>query len=386
MDIKNKILNKYLSEIEEETITLDKIDKFGQEIDLDGLSEMFDLIENGSLGLHALKLYTIVYDQSTIAELSSLKTLNFVDMIFAAMWQQEIEGASSEEIAGATLGFVLFGTDLTKRIRNGYKQLNFDSSEFEKQFKDIVSYYSEKIKEGSLVKTLSQSPDDLIDSEVLSLDSPDLDSIKKLKKRIEFSALAYEYDEVSGTTEGAETLRLAKAMNERELDYVFLPQQVLNIFNEIRTSNAISTADTDYVKANEPAFGLMNKLSTSDSLMSVDSELDELDVIQDNSDEENSVVKNLKNVFSSRDKKRNNGVNIQNLSMGSTREKKSNSLKYTIIMIFVIAVVGVLFAANTKKDEINEDTTIAEKVVENQVKTVKTEKFEIKRSGTNGGN
>lgn len=384
MNIKNKILEEYLREVDEESITLEKIDRFGQEIDLDGLSEMFDLIENGHLGLHALKLYTIVYDQATISELSSLKTLNFVDMIFAAMWQGEIEGTESDDIAGATLGFVLFGTDLTKRIRNGYKQLNYDSTEFERQIKNLVSFYNKRIKDGTFVKSLSQSQENLIDEEILSHDSPDLDSIKKIKKRIEFSSLAYDYEEVSGTSQGAEILNSARSMNERELDYIFLPQNVLNIFNEIRTSKAVLTADTDYVKNNEPNFSLMNELSDNNQLISTDSELDELEIIQEGSNEENNVMKNLKNIFSSKDKKRNNGVNMQNLSIGSTREKKSNSLKYTIIMITVIAVVGVMFAANTKKGEINEDISIAEKVVENQVNTEKSEKFEINRIGTNG--
>lgn len=384
MDIQNKILKKYLEEIESETITLEKIDKFGQDIDLEGLSEMFDLIENGHLGLHALKLYTIVYDQAVISELASEKTLNFVDMIFAAMWQEEIEGTTSDDIAGATLGFVLFGTDLTKRIRNGYKQLNFDSSEFESQMKSLVYFYDEKIKNGEFVKTLSQSQEELIDSEILSLDSQELDSLKKIKRRIEFAALAYNYEEVSGTSEGADILSQAKSMNEREIDYVFLPQKTLNIFNEIRTSNAVVNADTDYVsKAAEPSFGLMNELSHNDSLIANDDELDELEIIQDSAASESQVMKNIKNVFTSKDKGRNKGVNIQNLSIGSTREKKSNSLKYTIIMISVIAIVGVLFTANTKKDKINEDSTIAERVVENQVKTEKTEKFEINRSGTN---
>lgn len=384
MEIKNNILKNYLDEIENETITLQKIDKFGQEIELEGLSEMFDLIENGHLGLHALKLYTIVYDTKTIAELASEKTLNFVDMIFAAMWDEEIKGTNSQDISDATLGFVLFGSDVTKRLRNGYRQLNYDSKEFESQIKDLVSFYNDKIKNGTFVKTLSQSQEELVDSEILSLDSSDLESIKIIKRRIEFASLAYEYEDTVDVAKGHEILIKASEMNERELDYVFLPLHTLNIFNEIRTTNALKEADIEYAKKIEPSFSSTNDLiDIDDRMMTTDDEIYDLDVIQDKTFDDNEFVKKIKTFFASKDKKRNKGVNMQNLSVGSTREKKSSSLKYTIIMIFVIAIVGVFFAANTKKDSINEDTTIAERVVEAQVETEKSEKFEIKRTGTN---
>ena len=170
-----EMLKKYLEDIENGEITLQKIDTFGKEADFEALSELFDLIEQGSVDLHALKLYSIVYEPSLIGEVSTKKALNYVDMILAAMWHQEIEKENEHEIMYATLGFVIFGTDFIKRVKNGYKQLSYDLERLEEQIKNLVYLYVSEIENNTFIRSLSQDENIPNDSELLSLNMEELD-------------------------------------------------------------------------------------------------------------------------------------------------------------------------------------------------------------------
>lgn len=377
MDIKNELLKKYLEDIKNEEITLKKIDDFGRAVDFEVLSEFFDLIEKGEVELHALKLYSIVYDSSLIAEVSTKKPLNYIDMIFAAMWSQEIEEESADDIVRATLGFVMFGTDFLKRVKNGYKQLSYDSTKLETQIKDVVSVYKRELENDSFIRSLSQE-DSPNDSELLHLEMEELDSIKKIKNRIEFSDIAYKYEESDSKEIKIALLEQARQYNEKEGEYSFLPNNCLNIFSDLKIKKNLLKADTDY--AEEPKHGsLLNNLSSND--LSEDIDYEDLEVIAESETGENAIIKGLKNLLSTKkDKKKDRGQDFKNLTMKSTASKKTNSFKHTILMIFVLAILGLGFTAITQKDKINDDESIAEKIVGNQVES---KKFEINRAGSN---
>lgn len=378
MDIKNELLKKYLEDIKNEEITLKKIDDFGRAVDFEVLSEFFDLIEKGEVELHALKLYSIVYDSSLIAEVSTKKPFNYIDMIFAAMWSQEIEKESAEDIVRATLGFVMFGTDFLKRVKNGYKQLSYDSTTLEAQIKDVISVYKKELENDSFIRSLSQE-DSPNDSELLHLEMEELDSIKKIKNRIEFSDIAYKYEESDSKEVKVALLEQARQYNEKEGEYSFLPNNCLNIFSDLKIKKNLLKADTDY--AEEPKHGsLLNNLSSSDDL-SEDIDYEDLEVIAESETGENAIIKGLKSLLSSKkEQKKDRGQDFKNLTMKSTMSKKTNSFKHTILMIFILAILGLGFTAITQKDKINDDESIAEKVVGNQVES---KKFEINRVGSN---
>ena len=386
MEIKNEMLKKYIEDIEKGEITLQKIDVFGKEADFDVLSELFDLIEKGSVDLHALKLYSIVYEPSLIGEVSTKKALNYVDMILAAMWRQEIEKENEKEIMYATLGFVIFGTDFIKRVKNGYKQLSYDLERLETQIKSLVYLYVSEIENNTFIKSLSQ--DDTIpnDSELLSLDMEELDSVKKIKSRIEFSKLAYEYEASENKDKKSKILEEAKLYNENEGDYHFLPSMCLNIFSDLKISNGISSADIDYIEDNEKSsYGLFNNLSNTEDLPVGEEDYEDLEILSDSN--EGSLIKGFKNLVSSKNSSKKEGskskkVELHSVTMKSTAAKKTNSFKHTILMIFVLAIIGLGFTAVTQKEKINGEESVAEKVVDSQVES---KKLEINRSGTNEG-
>lgn len=385
MKIKNEMLKKYLEDIENGEITLQKIDTFGKEADFEALSELFDLIEQGSVDLHALKLYSIVYEPSLIGEVSTKKALNYVDMILAAMWHQEIEKENEHEIMYATLGFVIFGTDFIKRVKNGYKQLSYDLERLEEQIKNLVYLYVSEIENNTFIRSLSQDQNIPNDSELLSLNMEELDSIKKIKSRIEFSRLAYEYEESENRDEKSKILEEAKLYNENEGDYHFLPATCLNIFSDLKISNGISSADIDYIEDNEKSsYGLLNNLSNTEDL-SVEEDYEDLEILSDSN--EGSLIKGFKNLVSSKTSPKKEGVKskkveLHSVAMKSTAAKKTNSFKHTILMIFVLAMIGLGFTAVTQKEKINGEESVAEKVVDSQVES---KKLEINRSGTNKG-
>tara|TARA_Y100001960_G_scaffold334141_1_gene445718 strand:- start:6339 stop:7499 length:1161 start_codon:yes stop_codon:yes gene_type:complete len=385
MEIKNEMLKKYLEDIENGEMTLQKIDTFGKEADFETLSELFDLIEQGSVDLHALKLYSIVYEPSLIAEVSTKKALNYVDMILAAMWRQEIEKENEKEIMYATLGFVIFGTDFVKRVKNGYKQLSYDLERLEEQIKNLVYLYVSEIENNSFIKSLSQDANIPSDSELLSLDMEELDSVKKIKSRIEFSKLAYEYENSESKEEKSRILEEAKLYNENEGDYHFLPAMCLNIFSDLKISNGISNADIDYIEDNEnSSYGLLNNLSNTEDL-SVEDDYEDLEILSDSN--EGSLIKGFKNLVSSKTSPKKEGVKskkveLHSVTMKSTAAKKTNSFKHTILMIFILAIIGLGFTAVTQKEKINGEESVAEKVVDSQVES---KKLEINRSGTNEG-
>lgn len=385
MEIQNEMLKEYLEDIENGEITLQKIDTFGKEADFETLSELFDLIEQGSVDLHALKLYSIVYEPSLIAEVSTKKALNYVDMILAAMWRQEIEKENEKEIMYATLGFVIFGTDFTKRVKNGYKQLSYDLERLEEQIKNLVYLYVSEIENNTFIKSLSQDENIPSDSELLSLDMEELDSVKKIKSRIEFSKLAYEYEASESKEEKSKILEEAKLYNENEGDYHFLPAMCLNIFSDLKISNGISNADIDYIEDNEKSnYGLLNNLSNTEDL-SIEEDYEDLEILSDSN--EGSLIKGFKNLVSSKTSLKKEGVKskkveLHSVTMKSTAAKKTNSFKHTILMIFILAIIGLGFTAVTQKEKINGEESVAEKVVDSQVES---KKLEINRSGTNEG-
>ena len=89
MNIKNKDLASFISDLNNDNLTVEKIDIFGDIISVDGLLELFDLIENEKTDFFTLKVYSTVYDKEKIKELEKFKNVSHINAIFAEMWHIE---------------------------------------------------------------------------------------------------------------------------------------------------------------------------------------------------------------------------------------------------------------------------------------------------------
>jgi hypothetical protein len=388
-EIKNKILRDYLKSIDDGTVTLDSIDEFGENIDSNGLNEFFTLLENDEDLLFALKIYTMVYDSEMIAELNSKRSFNFVDMTFGKMWKNEIQDCDIEELKEAALGFKIFSSDLIKRVRNGYHQEDFDVEELDNQIKELVLSYKDDIDNGILIKTLSQSEDDLIDEELFAIDDEELEPLKKVRDLILFADIAYKYKESDSVSERQAFVKEVEAFNLVEDDLYFLPSSYLAILNDIKISKAVENADTAYItKKSEPKLGsLLSESSFNKEIVNDEDldDIDDLDIIKDQVNE-GSLIKGLKSLVSSGNSSSGSvgQPDLKSLTMKSTRKKKQNHLKFTAAMLFLLAVMATLLSAFSQKEMVESDSSIGEKVVEQQVESkIEKEQFEIKRTGTN---
>lgn len=388
-EIKNKILRDYLKSIDDGTVTLDSIDEFGENIDSNGLNEFFTLLENDEDLLFALKIYTMVYDSEMIAELNSKRSFNFVDMTFGKMWKNEIQDCDIEELKEAALGFKIFSSDLIKRVRNGYHQEDFDVEELDNQIKELVLSYKDDIDNGILIKTLSQSEDDLIDEELFAIDDEELEPLKKVRDLILFADIAYKYKESDSVSERQAFVKEVEAFNLVEDDLYFLPSSYLAILNDIKISKAVENADTAYItKKSEPKLGsLLSESSFNKEILNDEDldDIDDLDIIKDQVNE-GSLIKGLKSLVSSGNSSSGSvgQPDLKSLTMKSTRKKKQNHLKFTVAMLFLLAVMATLLSAFSQKEMVESDSSIGEKVVEQQVESkIEKEQFEIKRTGTN---
>lgn len=386
-EVKNKILKDYLKSIDDGTVTLESISDFGTSIDSEGLNEFFDLLEKDEELLFALKLYTITYDSEMIAELNSKRTFNFVDMTFGKMWKNEIQDSEIEDLKEAALGFVIFSSDLIKRVRNGYHQEDFDVEALDNQIKSLVLSYKEDINNGTLIKTLSQSEDDLIDEELFAIDDEELESLKKVRDVILFADVAYKYKESDSVRQRQEFIKEVENFDLVEEDLYFLPAPYLAILNDIKISKSVESADTAYVtKKSEPQLGsLLSDSSLNKEIVNdeMEEDFDDFDVVKDQMNE-GSLIKGLKSMVSSNKSGSSNQPDLKNLTMKSTRKKKQNHLKFTVGMFFLLGVIATLLSAFSQKDMVESDSSIGEKVVEQQVESeIAKDNFDIKRSGTN---
>lgn len=389
MEIKNIELKKYLESLEDGSITMESIDSFGANIDEDGLIEYFKLLEAGDASLFSLKVYSMVYNQDLIAKVNSSMPFNFVDMTFAAMWNEEAEDASVDELKEAALGFVLIGTDLTKRIRNGYKQLDYNLTKFEEQMESLLKSYKHDLDEGVFIKSLSQSDDPSLTDDLLNLDIEDVESLKGVRDRVVFAHAAFRYKDSDSVRERQSILSEIEETTLTEEDLFFLDSKYFSILNDLKMSRAVLKADTDYIEKDSegPSLGgLLNEVSVGDTEALLTAEEDEefmdLEVLKDSNSSEGSIIKSLKTMVSS--PSNTNKKDFGSLTVKSTRSKKQSSFKWTMFMVFVLMVIGSFLVAVTQKDKTNEDLSIGERVVENQVEeTIKEKNFKINRSGTN---
>lgn len=386
MEIKNELLKEYLQSLDEERASMESIDLFGSEIDNEGMVEYFKLLETGEASLFSLKVYSMVYNPEIIAVVDSKMPFNFVDMTFGAMWKEEAEDATVDELKEAVLGFVLIGTDLTKRIRNGYRQLGYDLEKFEEQIEELVKSYKEDIDNGIFIKEMSQTEEDISD-ELLEEDLEDLESLKSIRDRVLFATTAYQYKDSDSVKERQAMIESVDSFDFMEEDLFFLDQKYHAILNDIKMSKAVMKADTDYINKDEqtPSLGgLLNEVKVNDAsslMIDEDDDIMEMEITKDIESGEASIIKNLKNMVSS--PKKSDKGDFGGLTMKSTRNKKQSSFKITFIMIALLMILGITLTAITQKDKTNNDVSLSEQVVENQVDSTIKENFKINRSGTN---
>lgn len=391
MEVENRLVRKFLNSLEDGTVTMESIDEFGSNIDSEGLKELFLLVEAGEAPLFALKVYSMVYDEDIVAEVNKGMAFNMVDMTLAGMWNEEAEDADAEELKGAALGFGLIGTDLVKRIKNGYRQLGYDLKPFELQLKSLVESYQEDIDNGVFLKSISQQDDEELTDDLMYDGNPDFNSVKEIRDRIIFSNIAFVYNESDSVKERQSMMEDCNEFTFVEEDLYFLETKYLSILNDIRIKRKLEEVDISYIndEGEKPSFDLLKESAIcendKETLMNTnfneenDDDLLGLEVMNETT--ENSLFKAFKKVMKPKEKSNND---LPSITMPSSRAKKPSATKFFAIIISIVLGVALFLTVVTQQDKTNDDSTISEKVVENEVDNkINKNNFKINRSGTN---
>jgi len=350
MNIKNEKLKLFIENINNDTLTIENIDKFGNEINVEGLNEFFQLIEEEYIDLFPLKVYTTVYDKEKIKELENTRKESYINAIFAAMWEKEAIGNNSKELSEAMLGFVIFGSDIIKRVRNGYELLNYNKEELNNQVYSFVEFLSDSIKNKSFFKDISQVNTQASDDVLFKSNAEEFDSIKKIKERIEVASLILNNDpDITQIFEN-------KYKNVSMDDLSFLDDKEILVLknkpNETNDDSLISSDDFDPF-------------------------VTEYEVLNDF--EQNSGFFDwIKSLVKSKNKK------TSSIKLNTLRNKNKNergfSFKVSVVLFLCIATAGLGIIAATQQSKVGENETIGEKISE---ENIKNKNFSIKRSGTN---
>lgn len=374
MEVKNRNLKIFLEKYYNDSLTLSDIDELSKNSCYEIVDEMFKLLESKEIDLDVIKVYSTIYDPKVIAELDQNKPLNLVNMVFASMWNQTAEDYRAIDLAKASLGFVIFGTDFVKRLRVGYRNIEESTDKLEEQIKELVFYFNEKIKEDRFIKAMSNVNEDYSDIEMFKLNSPDLNSLKQIKDRILVANMAYLYEEATDE-ERKSYLDNLREFEVTEADFEFLPVSNRKIFNDLGRKESLISADIDYLKKNaedDTSKYLKEKNSSSLVLELTDEQYIET---QEQESSEGRFITSLKKLVSS-SKSKNNKKKL----MIKPSKKKNNNFNLIVFSLVILIFVGLLFTATSKKKEINESQSIGETVVQEQIDQIES-KLTINRSG-----
>ncbi len=362
MNNQEELLASFVDDIENEKLTIAKIDDFGTKVDEMGLKILFEKIEREELDLFALKIYATVYDKEKVLRLEKLKSKLYVDAMFAGMWNREAEDSTSEELSEAMLGFVIFGNDLISRIRNGYAHFNIDFSVVDRQVKDFISFFIDKINGGVFFQEITQTKTTLLDETIFKTENKDHESIRIIKQRIELANRII-----------FENLKSLETINK--------------LYPTIKKENMSFLS-------NEDLFFWENDLVFHSSQISLKEDNENDSLLINNSDEtvnevgsfdvESENKFSISKIFSFLKTKKTKKMGLNTIR--KENRQKGSHFKISVLLFLLIAVVGFSILAFTQKEKINEDVTIAEKIVNENIDTgldSKSEKFNIKRTGTN---
>lgn len=358
MNINNKELKSFIQNIEEGTLSISNIDNFGNEITVEGLIEFFDLIEQEETDLFSLKVYTTVYDKEKIKEVAKIKQDSYINAMFAAMWANEASKNNSQELSEALLGFVIFGSDLIHRVRNGYEILGYQKEDLNQQIYSFVDFLSESIKNKTFFKDISQANTQASDDVLFKSNTDDFNSIKILKSRIELASLILKDD-----------INLLKLKNSKykeiqESELLFLDSDKLAKLETKEETNESTLKNEDF-----------NPFKNED--------LSSFEVLEDENEDFNLLNK-LKSLIGNKKEKKET-LKLNNLRVKNKSEKGS-SFKVSVVLFLCIALTGIGIVAATQQSKVVDDGNIAEKIVDEKISNnqeTSNKKFKINRKGTN---
>ena len=333
--IKNKELNIFVDHINNQTLTLTEIDKFGESITAEGLNEFFDLINAEVLDCFALKVYSTVYNKEKIKELENYKAPSYINAMFAGMWHSEAKDATSEDLMNSMLGFVMFGTDFVDRIRDGYKNLHFNIEELNNQVYDFLQLLSDSAKKDTFFNDITQSQTKMPDSVVMSADS-DLTSLIEIRSRIQVA-----------------TLVLQKVENLEEIlkaEYPFIEKDHI-LFLDEKDIAFWNTDKTLIFKKEAPSLMADNQFELED-VFSPNPPIDE-----------NSFTEKIKSRVRGKDE-HHHSVNLKTLRCNSSKKQQ---FKLSIILFIMILVVGTGIVAATQALKIKENNRTIKEAVGDRV-------------------
>lgn len=365
MNINNKSLSVFIENLNNETLTTENIDKFGSDIDVDGLLEFFNLIEKEEIDIFALKVYTTVYDKNKIKELECLKSKKYIDAMFAVMWEQEAIESDTLNLSGALLGFVIFGSDLISRIRNGYEILNYEKEKLNEQIKNFILDMNIYIEDNNFFKILTQNNIDIEDDEILNSTLSDFDTMKTIRKRVRFAA------SIILNRESVLDLYKNEFQDISIEDMSFMDEHHLMFLLDAEKENDFDKKENPFILSNKDS--LIEEALTADFNTNI------------NSEENQNIfeMSSLKKMFSFFEKFKYNSekpkrININNLR--SNKNKKGSSLKVAIGLFLLILIFGFSIVALIKTKDISGDTNTTLTVAK---ENIKNSNFDIKRSGSN---
>lgn len=365
MNIKNNNLKEFVESLNNGTLSIEKIDSFGNDITVECLNEFFELIESQELDLFALKVYTTVYDKQKIKELeNNYKKASYINATFAAMWEEEAITSTAEDLSKAMLGFVFFGSDFISRVRKGYQILSYDVSKLNSQVYSLIGLFKQNIDNNNFFRELSQIKTQANDDVIFKSSGEELDSIRKIKDRIEASYLIINNQNLT-----LEELKSEHPKVNKE-DLSFLEDKDLKIFDESEyTLKSEIKMEKESEKSDNIKDENFNPFQNED--------LDEFEVLQE--DEKGvDIFSPIKSLFKS-NKKQEQYIGLNNLRQ---KNKKGSSIKVTVLLFSAIALTGFLIVAGTKQTKVDSDEPIAEKIIEDKIEE---KQIKVNRSGTNKG-